>query len=88
MEFVGKKASIKIVAAEVALVIATWIRGTQNNGGTGAHQPSESSDSSFTHNFQGGGGGGLFNSLSSADARPSVANIDFQYLSFRYRVSN
>ena len=33
----------------------TRMRGTQNNGGTSAHQQSESSDSSFTHNFRGGG---------------------------------
>ena len=30
------------------------VRGTQNNGGTSAHQPSESSDSPSTHNFRGG----------------------------------
>ena len=33
----------------------TRIRGTKNNGGTSAHQPSESSDSSSTNNFLGGG---------------------------------
>ena len=32
----------------------TPMRGTFGNGGTSAHQPSESSNSSSTHNFRGG----------------------------------
>ena len=34
-------------------VESTRLLGTQDNGGTSAHQPSGSSDSSSTHNFRG-----------------------------------
>ena len=59
---VGTGASLSIVnfhdyqkfLAESTPLMPTWRRGTFGNGGTSAHQPSESSDSSSTHNFRGG----------------------------------
>ena len=48
--------SLKIKETKVCIwSFPTWIQGTQNNGGTSAHQSSESSDSSSMHNFGGGG---------------------------------